>query len=222
MLPIMLYWYSDGLYVLATTKEYSEILGHRILSFNQIPAKTIVDSLSTLFTVDNYANIKQGIPQYIPSIQILRYLKLTESEKIELKYNSSDGEEKTIIMKPSIINKNNVVKIKPIYNPDSLAFCYKNQKLLFAENYIAENKIYYLQYNRCWSKELEIEFGRKDNAERLPSFNEFEHSVFEVLKTKPVEKLIFDLRFNGGGNSIQGTNETKKLACDYTHKLISC
>ena len=215
ILPLQTYWYSDGLYVTHTTKEYAEILGCQILSFNNISIETMTDSLSSLITVDNQANIKLVIPQYIPSLQILKYFNFTASDEVKVSYRSSNGEKRSTIIKPKSVNKENVAIITPKYNPDSLALCYKNQNYFFTENYISENQTYYLQYNKCWSKELEMQFGNKKKAEQLPSFKEFEEKVFEKLKTAPVNKLIFDLRLNGGGNSKQGTDFIRKLASHF-------
>ena len=213
ILPLQTYWYSDGLYVTHTVKEYAVILGSKILSFNNIPIETVVDSLSSLITVDNQANIKQAIPQYIPLLQILKYFNFTVKDEVTVSYRSSHGKEKSIIIKPTSVNKKNIAIIAPKYNPDSLALCYKNQKDFFSENYIAENQIYYLQYNKCWSKELEMEFGNQKKAEQLPSFKIFEETVLKTLKENPVKKFVFDLRLNGGGSSKQGT--------DFIHKLSS-
>ena len=41
ILPLHLYWFSDGLYILHTTQENYEILGHQILSVNGFTLETI-------------------------------------------------------------------------------------------------------------------------------------------------------------------------------------
>lgn len=46
----------------------------------------------------------------------------------------------------------------------------------------------------------------------LPSFLEFGNKVFDIIQNMPVKKFIFDLRFNGGGSSIQGTEFVSKLS----------
>ena len=46
----------------------------------------------------------------------------------------------------------------------------------------------------------------------MPSFKSFEENAFNVLENQDVDKIIFDMRFNGGGNSSQGTAFIEKLA----------
>ena len=67
ILPLGLLWVSDGLYVIQTAEENKELLGHRLTAVGKAPVETVIDSLSTLFTVDNEAMVKSMIPQLSPS-----------------------------------------------------------------------------------------------------------------------------------------------------------
>ena len=209
MLPMHLFWTSDGLYVLHTTPENEKILGSQILSINNVPITTIIDSLSTLFAVDNQAMVKSLIPQTISSLQILEYFGFTNNtEQVELSLKTGTNQNQTYILKPSSMNRNNRVSVKP----DSLAFSTKNENQVFTDFYYPNEKTYYILYNKCLSKEVALEYGNKEMAENLPSFKEFEEKVFNTLANESVIKIIFDMRYNGGGNSAQGTAFIEKLA----------
>jgi hypothetical protein len=208
ILPIHLFWTSDGLYVLHTTPENEKILGNQVLSINNIPIITVIDSLSTLFAIDNQAMIKSWIPQTISSLQILEYFGFANTEQVILGLKTEANQNQTYILKPSLMNRNNIVSFKP----DSLAFCTKNQNQVFTDFYYPDEKIYYILYNKCLSKEIALEYGNKEMAENLPSFKEFEEKALNTLTDKSVEKIIFDMRYNGGGNSAQGTAFIEKLA----------
>ena len=161
--------------------------------------------MSTLFTVDNIANVKNKIPQCLPFAQLLNYSDITKDNTIGLEYSSSTGESKSIDITIGSIDKRNFVTVKPDFDKQLLAPCYKNQKSFFTEECIADSKIYYLMYNKCFSREVEMEFGDKSKANQLPSFEEFQTIVLDRLKSSPIEKFVFDLRYNQGGNSTQGT-----------------
>ena len=208
ILPLQMYWFHDGLYVLRTTKEYADIVGCKVISINQFSVEAIADSLSGLFTVDNQSVVKQNVVQLISLVQILKHFNLTTDNNVEIVYRTQAGKNKTITIKPKAITRDNLAA----YTPSSIAFCYQNEKAYFAEKHFDDGKIYYLQYNRCWSKELESKFGKKDVAAKLPSFLEFENKIFKILESKAINKIIFDLRFNGGGNSKQGTDFISKLS----------
>ncbi len=204
ILPVYLLWTSDGLHVMHTTTGNEELLGRQILSINNIPMATIIDSLSTIFTIDNKAIVKSAIPGLLPSMQVLEFFGFANGGQVELTLDQNE----TYQLKSSAMNGMNVVSFKP----DSVAFSMKNQRMFFTDSYYPDEKIYHMLYNVCWSKEIESEFGSKEKAGNLPSFKEFEEKAFNTLENEPVDKIIFDLRYNGGGNSSQGTRFIEKLA----------
>ena len=208
ILPIHLLWTSDGLYILHTTQENEKILGDKLLSINKIPLTSIIDSLSTLFAIDNIAMVKLLMPQILPSLQILEYFKFTDTVHVELGLITNTNQNYTYILKPSPMNRNNRVSFKP----DSLSFSTKNENLVFTDFYYPDEKIYYILYNKCLSKEIALDYEDTEMADNLPSFKEFEEKAFNTLANESVEKIIFDMRYNGGGSSLQGTIFIEKLA----------
>jgi len=207
-LPIQLIWTSDGLYILHTTPENEKILGSQVLSINNVPITTVIDSLSTLFVLDNQAMVKVLMPHTIPSLQILEYLGFADTAQVELGLSTGPNQNQTYILKPSVMNQENKISFKP----DSLSFSTKNEPLVFTDIYYPDEKIYYILYNQCFSKEVALKYGNKKMAKNLPSFKEFEKKALKAIKNESVEKIIFDVRYNGGGSSGQGTMFIEKLA----------
>lgn len=212
-LPFHLLWTSDGLHVLHTLPENQAILGCKLSSINQTPIQQIIDSLSTLFTVDNQSVVKTMVPGLIRSLQLLEYFGFTDSPQVELSLEKTDGTPVRHTIKPATLDRNNRVSVKP----DSMAFYLKNERTFFTDAYSPDEQIYHILYNRCWSKELEAERGDQQKAEAMPSFKSFETKTLRTLAENPVRKLIFDLRMNGGGDSRQGTSYIETLA-DYLNK----
>ena len=208
ILPLHLYWFSDGLYILHTTQENYEILGHQILSVNGFTLETITDSLSTLITKDNQAIIKNSIPKLLPVVQVLEYFGFMNGQEIVLELMDINGIKKSHIIRPAEMTRQN----RKMYKPDSVALCFRDERAFFIDYYQASDNIYYLQYNRCWSKELELQYGNAQNAEKMPSFKEFEEKVFQTITKHSIDKVVFDIRFNGGGNSSQVTEFVVKFA----------
>ncbi|MEO1655254.1 MAG: hypothetical protein AAFU64_17045, partial [Bacteroidota bacterium] len=83
---------------------------------------------------------------------------------------------------------------------------------MFRYQFFKKDSILFVQYNSCWGQELEERFGDKEEAKSMPSFEDFKAKVFETIKTQAVKKLLFDLRFNGGGSSPQGTEFVEELS----------
>lgn len=184
ILPLGTLWVSDGLYITKTTPENKEILGLRIVAINDTPIATVIDSLSTLFTIDNQAIVKSIVPETVMSLQALEHFGFADSRQVKLML--SDG--KTQVVKP--IHPDNAFVN---FRPDSLAFATANRKVLFTSRYFPEDRIYYMLYNKCHSRELAAERGDAEAAQKLPSFEAFTRKAFETLNDKPVDKLIFDI-----------------------------
>lgn len=208
MLPLGVMWLKDGLYIVKTATDYKDILGCRLTAINEVPIATVIDSLSTLNTIDNRAVQKVYVPSYLTNTEFLELFGFLPNGQITLSLRTPAGKDISYDIRPTLIKKDNSVS----FEPEAYSFCNKNRKLLFTDFYNPDEQIYYLQYNQCYSRELAIEFGQKDKAATLPSFKEFEEKVFDVLNHKPVSKIIFDLRFNGGGSSAQGTAFIEKLS----------
>jgi len=207
ILPIDLYWFQEGIYILKTPLEYGQILGKRVVSINESPLEVVIDSLSTLIVNDNPSMVKNQIPRMITWTQLLEYFGFANHKGLELGVMDQEGHtEKVYISLPQADGE--VVSVEP----DSIPFGFKDQKAYFRDHYFPHENLYYIQYNRCWSREVEEQFGSGASALFMPSFKEFEKEVFQVIKKKPIDKLVFDMRFNSGGNSAQGTRFIKKLS----------
>lgn len=208
IIPIKALWFEDGIYIIKTTNKNRGILGKKIKGINGIDISVIVDKLSYLITIDNQAVIHKTIPELLSSIQLLEYFDIVKGNKIEFELiNEKGNTEKHIVTIEPLTKENNVnVQLK------SLPYYLQNERKLFWSKYIKESGIYYIQYNKCLSKEVELNYGNPKRAEKLPSFVDFENEVFTTIKKNKINKLIFDMRFNSGGSSPQGTEFIKKLS----------
>lgn len=208
ILPIKAVWFKDGIYIIKTTKKNRGILGEKIKGINGIDVSVIVDKLSSLITKDNEAIIHKNIPELLESVQLLEYFNIIKGDKIEFEIETKQGktENQLVVVEP--MNKENILAI----NLKSIPNYLQNERMYFWSKYIKESGIYYIQYNKCLSKEAEQKYGNPKKAKKLPSFVEFENKVFATIKENKINKLIFDMRFNGGGSSPQGTEFIKKLS----------
>jgi hypothetical protein len=209
-LPFTFYWFKDGIYITSSADNYIHLIGKRILSINGFDINEIVDSVSTLITIDNEACIKNTVPNILIFPEVYKFFDFTNNNTLNLKLENISGnvEDHTIDIS---LSYGNVTKQM---NNDSLAFTFQwvNEGVIFQEEYFDNQQIYFLQYNQCTSKEIQEARGNHSAAEKLPSFNEFESRVFETIENKPITKFIFDMRFNSGGSSMQGTKFVAKLS----------
>jgi hypothetical protein len=212
-LPVKVNVFTEGVFILHTLPEYGSMLGKELISINDVPMATIVDSLGTLITMDNPASIKKALPKLLISIDLLEYFGFTSGNHIVLGVKDKNGKREKQIITPGEVTRQKRVQIIP----DIIPLYLLNEKIFFHEAYQKADKIYYIQYNKCWGKELELLYGNKENAEQIPSFEEFGEKVLKTLGDEKIEKIIFDLRLNSGGSSAQGTKLAEKIA-EYLEK----
>ncbi len=207
ILPLECYWFEDGIYVLRTRAIYSELLGKKLTAINGHPMDQIVDSMSTLIVSENPYLLKSQFPRMLTWTPLLVYFGFAQPNKLSLEYRDSLG-----LVKELEVTLSGVTGKETGLNTEDLPLSWKDQKSFFRDRYYPEDRIYYIQYNKCWSREVEKEYGTGASALFMPSFKEFEKKVFQTIKKQNINKLVFDMRFNGGGNSDQGTKFIQKLS----------
>jgi len=211
ILPLELYWFEEGIFVLQCDRLYKPLLGNRLIAINGYPVETVIDSLSTLLVVDNSSVLKNSIPRMLTWFQLLEYFGFASGNSVSIKIAGSSGTEEVEIGLPVELGEMLYVE------PQAMPLGWEDQKAYFRDQYFEGEGLYYIQYNRCWSREAEEDHGSGASALFMPSFREFEKQVYPVIKRQKIDKLIFDLRFNKGGYAPQGTELIRNI-CRYLPK----
>ena len=206
ILPVKSYWFEEGIFILETDRLYEPLLGKKLIAINGVPIEVVIDSLSTLLVLDNQSVLKNSIPRMLTWFQVLEYFGFTSENSVRLTVRNASGiEEEAVIEVPLELGEMLTVK------PSSIPLGWQDQKTYFWDRYFENEQLYYIQYNRCWSREAEEDYGSGASALFMPSLKEFEKQVFPVIRKKKINKLVFDMRFNKGGYAGQGTEFIGKI-----------
>jgi hypothetical protein len=202
------YWFKEGLYITSANKRDSILLGKKIVRIEGMDIQMIVDSLKTMFVNENISLTKSLVPPHLIYGELLNHFGCLPKEDGFIEFEVVD-------------ETNRVIKhqIKLGYKDTTLFSNIFSKPLLygsnnwFMEKYDEKNEIYFVQYNRCDSKELAIEFSQpQDIIDKKPSIEEFKKKVYKTISEKPIKKFVFDMRYNGGGSSPQGTEFIEDLS----------
>jgi hypothetical protein len=165
ILPIDYYWFEDGIYLLETDKEYEALLGKKLTAVNNVPIEVVIDSLATLLVIDNHSVVKNQIPRMLSWFQVLEYFGFVSGKELSLTVESGTGKTlSSTIHLPVELGEMLAVQ------PSTLPLGWQDQKAFFRELYFEDEHIYYIQYNRCWSREAEEDYGSGASALFMPSF----------------------------------------------------
>lgn len=202
------YWFKDGLYITSTNQRDSILLGKKIISIGGLNIQELVDSLKTMFTDENEALTKNLVPLHLIYGQLLNHFGCVSNVEEFIEFEVLD--ETNHVFKHQI--KLGVKDTTEYSNISSTPLIYGSHDW-FNEKYDSENEIYFVQYNRCDSKELAIELSLPQTVtDKKPSFEEFKQKVYKTVSEKPIKKFVFDMRYNGGGSSSQGTKFIEDLS----------
>jgi hypothetical protein len=202
------YWFKDGLYIISTNQQNSILLGKKIVRIGGLNIQELVDSLKTMFTNENEALTKSLVPLHLNYGQLLNHFGCAFNAEGFIEFEASD--EANHVFKHQIKLG---AKGTTIYsNIASRPLLYGSNNW-FIEKYDGKNEIYFVQYNKCDSKELAIELSQPQNIiDKKPSIEEFKQKVYKTISEKPIKKFVFDMRYNGGGSSPQGTKFIEDLS----------
>lgn len=191
-LPLEFYWFSDGIYVIATLPQYKEILYCKITKVNRIDIEEVIDRLSSIISYENDDYLKSQLPKYLPAIELLYDLELVNDiDGLELTFEEKNKKPRTLEIKSLPLRewreKNSLINNDLMYN-NNLPLYRRNTHTNYWFEYIDTSNIVYFKYNAC-----------KDML--ITDVFTFCKNLIRFIEEHSVEKLIIDLRNNFGGNS---------------------
>ena len=186
-LPVVPAWFDDGIYIVAATAEHTELLGARILAVGTTPIDDAMHRLAGFVAHENDSTLRNAAPQYLRIINALHSAGLCDSDDMaSIRAQLADGTTKTVTLTPhpSDAPWKSLPELDPGKTPISLTR--RNAHYWFRD--IPEHHAIYLAYNQC------------AEAPDLP-MEKFVDALDRAINKLNPDKLIIDLRNNGGGNS---------------------
>jgi len=175
-LPLEVYCFDEGLYIIGADSEYREIIGAKILSIGTDDIDTIAQKISSLSPDLNESCRKYYIAKNLINPYVLKYFNNMKGRTVQFKFQAADGEifSKTIFLK----SKTDI-------------------DLVYASDLIRERPFYLRKDDRHWYTLLDDHtLYYQDNA-MIP--NAVGREVIDAVKENDIDKLVIDLRKNPGG-----------------------
>lgn len=191
LLPLIFYFYKEGLYITGSHEEYKKYIGMKVNSIGGKPVDEVVKLLTNLMTHDNKYEILHAGPDFINLPAVMKYLGLTDNyEKVAFSLTDVSGNTFDVQFNAKSIDE----YIKgPWYR-------YTNEHDIKTPLSATSSKANY------WYKYLEKEntvyfyYGVVNNQKGYPTIKKFIKKMFSFIDEVKPEKLVMDLRQNRGGN----------------------
>ncbi|HKE22124.1 MAG TPA: hypothetical protein VKB88_07015 [Bryobacteraceae bacterium] len=185
-LPLGLYWFKDGIYVVSASEEYSRLIGGRLAGIGSKSAEEACRAMTPLVPHENDAELRLDLPGRLVTPELLYAVGITDSpESARVSVTAADG---TPIAED--------VRLLPDSPPRKMVSAFKGETPLYRKNAslsywftgIDNGATVYFQYNRCVS-------------DAKQPFPDFRAQLKQALSDNRVQRLVVDMRYNGGGNS---------------------
>jgi hypothetical protein len=199
--PFTLYSYKDGLFVQSADKEYASIVGARLLRVGNMTAEQAFAAVRPLIFHDqnNEMGIRYFAPLLLVTPEILRATGVIGKTE-EARFVFERGGQQTTITPKQIMRPNwegngsNFFKLPGWIDARDAAaqpvpLWLKDVENLYWFEYMEDSRTVYVQYNGV------------ANKEKGESVADFAKRLFAFVESHPVDRLILDLRNNGGGNN---------------------
>jgi tetratricopeptide (TPR) repeat protein len=196
-IPVQFYFFKEGLYIIAAAQQYKQLVGSKVIAFEKKPVDEIVKILSPYIARDNQMGVLQNLQSIVRHAPALHALGLISNPgKMQLKLLDQKGNE----VNETIVADTLYVRVDHKSVPDSWATLHSvNGKPV--PLYLKNIKTFYWFEQLPASKTVYFQWNQVRNDRNVP-LNKFTDSLMKYISENEIEKLVIDLRWNNGGNTM--------------------
>ena len=194
--PFRLYWFSDGVYIIAADKKYEPAVGGKVIRIGKMKTEDALEAVRPLVSYENEQGFKSNAVFFLATAEFLQTQGIADGSLELPVVINKNGKEETVIFKAgSNYNFSNATGIEipegwvvakktsgpiPLWQKDPGAFRYFE--------FLPASKTLYVRHS------VTLNDGSKTIAD-------FFQQVFDFIDQNDVQKLVLDVRTNGGGNN---------------------
>lgn len=200
MLPVRLFYFSDGLYVEAAEKTYQEIIGGKVEKIGNMPAEKVYASLRNLIPVDSDNEYRRRLmaPELMVNPEILEALGVAETaQRVKITVEKENRLITVDLPAGAFRPWNN--HGWPVDGPG-----WTNARELSGKGaplWLQHTDKAYWSYFMPGGKILYIQYNEVTDQQGADPVAKFFPSIIKEADEKKVESVVIDLRLNGGGNN---------------------
>lgn len=210
-IPVDMFLFEEGLFITEADARYQDLLGAQVLRFGGHTIPEVLQALDPIISRDNALSaLKVMGLMRMRNLPLMHALGLIpEPDKVSLSIIDREGNSRTVTLRADArIPSRQLWEGLPAgwksfhefaSGPPPLYL--KNMYAPYWFEYLPETKLVYFQFNRVMN----------DSRESLAQFSD---RLFKFINEHEVDKLVIDMRWNPGGNTM--------LLPPLIHSLIRC
>lgn len=196
-LEVVLYEFDDGIFVQGVHKDYPNILGAKLLAIEGMPVKDVLKAMRPVVPAENESFVKAyglhylNFPEFLHAQGVIR--EMSTSIEFTLEKDGVQFQQKLEAV-PFYRSPRQYGMVVPggdwleSRNLSETPLYLKNLERIYYYEYLKDQKTVYVRQSQI----------QDDSLQAIP---EFYAEVFDFIDKNEVDKLILDVRLNGGGNN---------------------
>lgn len=201
-LPLMFFLFAEGLFIIAAAPEHRDLLGVEVLRFDGRSVDEVMAALDPLLPrdSDNRVRVWQLLPGRMRDLPVLHALGLLDDPgRVTLAIRGLDGVEReiTVDADPRWPGARTEERFPypsgwsyfPETLPGPLPLYLRNLWVPYWFTYLPAEQVVYFQFNSVRNSPEE-------------GFERFCERLFAFISEQPVDRLVIDIRWNSGGNTL--------------------
>lgn len=186
-LPVTFEWYADGLAIISASAAQREIIGTRVLKIGSQSPEEVLARLAPYIAQENRAWVRDQSAGLMTLEPVLSRIGVKESDgsvRLMVIDPPAEPREVRLFFTSTRERQEGYRRVRAV----PVAVYASGGRRYYWQRYLDDSKTLFVQYNVCME-------------DPKLSMDEFARQVSAELITKPVERIVLDLRFNGGGDS---------------------
>ena len=188
-LPVRLYFFKDGVFVIDASDGHKELIGSRVLRIGSRSVDELLTELPRYVPHDNAMNIKWRGPATLTRTQFLQALGAADSLDSATLTLARDGRKSRVVKLSSI----------PVTDRELVGLVPPSQASAPPPRYLKQPSTTYW-FEPIGTETLYLQFNGVFDMRGGPSIPEFAEAVQKELAKGAVQNLIVDVRLNSGGD----------------------
>lgn len=196
-LPVSLYWFEDGMFVRAATTAYASMVGAPLLAIGGVPIQEAIARVRPLISSDNEMGVRDRTPLFLTMPEILHAVGLTaDPTRIVLSVGTATGP-RNVTVSPVGLFPMQRGETDLTWQPRDgwvdardkapTPLWLSEPTNLYWARYLPATGTFYWQLNAIQQKATD-------------SLKPFMDRMLHTADSLGAERLVLDLRLNGGGN----------------------
>ncbi len=189
-LPVGFVWLKEGLFIDVATKEHEDLVRMRVKRIGKSTPDEALQQIAPVYAASNSSGLRDQTRRSLTEVELLAGLgMIDDAEHIELTLEDSKGAEHMSRLTPMAPNSRPQLAYGFDPNSKDLAVSRRPRRELYGMEWLADSKTLY-----CWY----------DSCQNMPGkpVKDWCANVLARIDSQPPDRVVIDLRRNGGGNSV--------------------